>query len=181
MQQIAEYDSDISDTATTVPDSISTLEDTQIVEFEPEIEPTQIVEDEPEMTSAQLRYTQPVTAAVPIDAPALAAPINAEIDYLPPREGRRFIAQIPEPTAPKGVRGWSPLMLEEAIHRCNLPGGWRQGGQINRGVFEGVSEQGHFIINWHAGTWWCQGKAARQVHMQLIAAEAARLNGAGGA
>ena len=103
---------------------------------------------------------------------------NTEIDYLPPREGRRFMSQVPEPTAPKGVRGWSMEMLQAAIQHCNLPGMWRQGGQLHRGIFEGISEHGHFIINWHSGTWWCQGKAARQVHMQLIASEAARQEGA---
>ena len=140
--------------------------------FEAEIEATQLVEDEPEMTSAQPIESQLVTS------PSTAAPINTEIDYLPPREGRRFMSQVPEPTAPKGVRGWSMDMLQAAIEHCNLPGVWRQGGQLHRGVFGGLSAHGHFVINWQSGTWWCQGKAAQQVHMQLLASEEARRHGA---
>ena len=166
MERLAQYESDSdsvattvvdSESETTVADSISTLEDTQLVE---ELQDTQ-----PAMTSAQPVETQPAATQA---APAL---VNVETDYLPPRDGLRFIGQVSEPQAPKGVKGWNMEKLQAAIRHCRLPGLWRQGGQLNRGVFEGVSEHGHYIIIWHAGTWWCQGKAAKPVHMQLLASQ----------
>ena len=69
--------------------------------------------------------------------------------------------------------------LQIAIRHCCLPGAWREGGQLHNEVFEGVSEHGHLMIKWHSGTWWCQGKVAMQVHIQLIASQdTARRDGA---
>ena len=110
---------------------------------------------------------------------------DMDVDALPPREGRRFTGQIPEPRKPKGVKGWTFGMLQESIVRCGLSGRWQQGGQLERGVYIGDSPHGNYLINWHAkkggsGTWWCQGKAAMNIHMQILASmEAARQDGAG--
>ena len=89
---IANYESDASSIASTEPDSVTTIADTIST-----LEDTQLVEIEPEITDAQPAAHQPVSPPTPV------VPVNTEIDYLPPREGRRFIAQVPEPKAPKGA------------------------------------------------------------------------------
>ena len=65
--------------------------------------------------------------------------------------------------------------INRAITQAGLQGSWKQGGQLLRGVFEGFSASGPFIINFHAGTLnagtvWVQGKAANTVHVQINAA-----------
>ena len=114
MQQIAQYQSDDSDCASTVPDSLSTLEDTQLVDIE-EIEATQIVESEPEITSAQPMETQPVIS------PSTVAPINTEIDYLPPARVaascRRFLSRRLRKVFAGGAWKCSKQQFSTAIFR----------------------------------------------------------------
>ena len=84
------------------------------------------------------------------------------------------------------MKGWTFRMLQDSSTRCGLSGRWNQGGQLQRGVDIGDSPHDNYLINWHSkngqfGTW-CQGKAAMNSHMQILASkEATRQEGAGDA
>ena len=66
--------------------------------------------------------------------------------------------------------------LVNLIDRCALEGAWRQGGQQDRGVYEGED----FVINIHkklkkahGSTVWVQGNRANEIDARLKAARGA--------
>ena len=142
---LAQYESDSDSVATTVVDSVSTLEDTQLIEDIPDTVPDTGPDAQPD--------------------PDLSA------DKFPSRTGRRFSCFTPAMPAPKATRGWAWEEINAAIRRCNMQGMWKQGGQHDRVIFE--STERRFLINYQRGSVWVQGRDARSVDVQLQAARGA--------
>ena len=153
---LAGYESDNDSIATTVPDSLSTLADTQLIDDIPDTVPESV----------------PDAQVIPATVPDLAS------DLFPFRDGAgnrfsQFSVFVPASAVPKATRGWSWEEINAAIRRCGMLGMWKQGGQHDRVIYESESTEKRFIINFQRGSVWVQGRDAMSVDVQLKAARGA--------
>ena len=64
---------------------------------------------------------------------------------LPPKPNRKpGRSRVPRGTPPRKNLGWDITRTAKAIHRCQLPGDWYQGGQNDRIVYTN-DEQTYYI------------------------------------
>ena len=161
MQQLVQYDSDSESIATTIADSISTLEDTQLVgEIDDAV--TQIQETQPD---AQIQDSQPVQPE--------ADPTVAILPPLPPKPNRKSGRSVrPRGTPPHANHGWDIRRTLNAISRCQLPGQWYQGGMNDRIVYTNDAQT--YYINHQSNSMWVQGQEDTMINARLLGSVGAR-------
>ena len=161
MEQLVQYDSDSESIATTIADSISTLEDTQLVgELEDGV--TQIQETQPD---AQIQDSQPVQPE--------ADPTVAILPPLPPKPNRKSGRSVrPRGNPPKKNHGWNITRTQNAIRRCQLPGQWYQGGMNDRITFTNDAQT--YYVHQHSNSMWVQGQEDTVINARLLGSVGAR-------
>ena len=170
MDLLQEYDSQVSDGVDEVDgvDIMGTQEYGE--EFELDDSLFGIVPTEPPppvvldlSTTSRSRSRSP---GVTIETP------NLDTDALPARRARRFANKSPTLTEPRGSKKWTMDEITATLNRCQLVGQWKQGGVINRAVFE--ADDMTYLVNFHSGTVWVQGRRALEIDAKLRAARSAQ-------
>ena len=101
--------------------------------------------------------------------PPMREPPIPTVDNLPPlppkpnrKPGRSC---VPRGTPPRKNVGWDITRTAKAIHRCQLPGDWYQGGQNDRIVY--TNDEQTYYINQQSRSMWVQGREDHIINARL--------------
>ena len=94
-------------------------------------------------------------------------PTADNLPPLPPKPNRKpGRSRVPRGTPPRTNLGWDITRTAKAIHRCQLPGDWYQGGQNDRIVY--TNDEQTYYINQQSRSMWVQGREDHIINARLV-------------
>ena len=95
-------------------------------------------------------------------------PTADNLPPLPPKPNRKpGRSRVPRGTPPRKNLGWDITRTAKAIHRCQLPGDWYQGGQNDRFVY--TNDDQTYYINQQSQSMWVQGQEDHIINARMLA------------
>ena len=95
-------------------------------------------------------------------------PTADNLPPLPPKPNRKSgRSRVPRGTPPRKNLGWDITRTAKAIHRCQLPGEWYQGGQNDRFVY--TNDDQTYYINQQSQSMWVQGQEDHIINARMLA------------
>ena len=93
-------------------------------------------------------------------------PTADNLPPLPPKPNRKpGRSRVPRGTPPRKNLGWDITRTAKAIHRCQLPGDWYQGGQNDRIVY--TNDEQTYYIHQQSRSMWVQGREDHIINARL--------------